>query len=88
MSAVIPEQGSATVSLSDAARILGVGKSTAYELVKRGEFPIYVITIGNKIRVPLVHIERFLLGDGFPSAEDRPDPALVGSGRGNLEGAA
>lgn len=60
---VIPETGAATVTLERAAEILGIGRSTAFELVRRGEFPVRVVEIGRRRMVPLVHIERFLLGD-------------------------
>lgn len=54
--------GCATVSLADAARILGVHRSTAWELYRRGEFPIPVLRIGTRLRVSLVQLGRFLEG--------------------------
>lgn len=60
---VIPEQGSATVSLADAARILGISRSTAYELDARGKFPVRVLKIGSRRKVARVHLEQFLLGE-------------------------
>ena len=51
----------ATVSLSQAAEVLGVHRSTAWELYKRGEFPVPVLHIGNRLRVTKLHLERFLL---------------------------
>lgn len=35
-----------------AARVLGVGRTVAYELVRRGEWPTPVIRVGHQIRVP------------------------------------
>lgn len=52
----------ATVSLAEAAKILGVHRSTAWELWKRGDFPIPVLQIGSRLRVPKAHLERFLSG--------------------------
>lgn len=51
----------ATVSLAEAARVLGVHRSTAWELFKQGEFPLPVLRIGHRLRVTKVHLERFLL---------------------------
>jgi predicted DNA-binding transcriptional regulator AlpA len=35
-----------------AAAILGVGRSSAYELMRRGEWPTPVVRLGRIIRVP------------------------------------
>lgn len=53
----------ATVSLAEAATILGVHRSTAWELWKRGEFPVPVLKLGSRLRVPKAHLERLLAGD-------------------------
>ena len=47
----------ATVSLVEAARVLGIHRSTAWDLHKRGEFPVPVL----QVRVAKVHLEQFLL---------------------------
>ncbi|WP_063047383.1 helix-turn-helix domain-containing protein [Nocardia pseudovaccinii] len=39
-----------TVSVPDAARLLGVGKSTVYAAVKSGGVP--AIRVGNRVRIP------------------------------------
>lgn len=41
-----------TVDIVTAARILGVGRTVAYELVHQGTWPTPVIHVGRKIRVP------------------------------------
>lgn len=51
----------ATVSLAEAATVLGIHRSTAWELHRRGVFPIPVLQIGSRLRVSKVHLERFLL---------------------------
>jgi len=51
----------ATVSLSEAAQILGVHRSTAWDLHRRGEFPLPVLAVGKRLRVAKVHLESFLL---------------------------
>lgn len=44
----------------DAARILGMGRSTAYELAKRGEFPVRVLQLGTKKRVSRADLLNYL----------------------------
>jgi hypothetical protein len=42
----------ATVDLMTAARILGIGRTTAYKLAGAGEFPCRVERVGGSYRVP------------------------------------
>ena len=49
---------SLTVSVAEAAEMLGVSTWLYYERVKTGEVPF--IKIGRRIRVPLAQLERFL----------------------------
>jgi len=42
----------ATVDLMTAAAALGLGRTRAYQLVQRDEFPCRVIRIGDTYRVP------------------------------------
>jgi excisionase family DNA binding protein len=59
-----------TLSVKDAAKLLGIGRNSAYEAVRRGEIP--AIRIGRRCIVPRVALERLLgeiaaSGDaGFP----------------------
>jgi len=55
-----------TVNVEEAGQILGIGRNSAYEAVRRGEIP--VIKIGKLLRVPVVALERML-------AEARPIPS-------------
>lgn len=41
-----------TVDIVTAARILGVGRTVAYELVREGGWPTPILHVGRKIRVP------------------------------------
>jgi excisionase family DNA binding protein len=50
----------ATISLAQAAQVLGIHRSTAWDLYRRGEFPIPVLKIGNRLRVTKAHLEDFL----------------------------
>jgi predicted DNA-binding transcriptional regulator AlpA len=54
----------ATVSLTEAAKVLGVHRSTAWDLYRRGEFPTPVLQVGHRLRVTKVHLRRYLLGGG------------------------
>lgn len=56
-----PEQQ--TVSLPYAGRVLGIGKSTAYELAARGEFPVRVLQLGRKKLVSRSELDAFLAGE-------------------------
>lgn len=62
------------VSLPDAAKMLGIGNSTAYELVGRGEFPVTVRKVGKAYRIPRSELEAFV-GIGTASApQPQPEP--------------
>lgn len=50
--------------LLDAAPLLRIGRSTAYELAKRGEFPVEVLKIGHQYKVRTVDLRRYLGLDG------------------------
>lgn len=54
----------ATYSVAEAAQRLGVSKGYAYELIKRGEFPAPVRTVGTRLVVVRADLERFIGGDG------------------------
>ena len=45
-------RASATVDLMTAAAALGLGRTKAYELARRDEFPCRVIRIGETYRIP------------------------------------
>ena len=47
-----------TVSVKEAAHLLGIGRSAAYEAVRSGEIPS--IKIGRRILIPMRAIERML----------------------------
>lgn len=42
----------ATVDLVTAARALGIGRTTAYQLARAGELPVPVLRLGARYRVP------------------------------------
>lgn len=51
----------ATISVEQAARLLGLGRQTAYDLANRGELP-GAVRLGRRILVRRKMIEDFLAG--------------------------
>jgi excisionase family DNA binding protein len=56
------EQEKQTLTVEEAARVLGVGRNKAYEAAHRGEIPI--IKIGKRILVLKEPLRRMLTGQG------------------------
>ena len=50
-----------TYTVSEAAKVLGIGRSAAYEAARSGEIP--TIRIGKRILVPLPALKRLLEQD-------------------------
>ncbi len=48
------------VSIMTAARALGLSRTYAYELAKRGDFPCRIIRIGTTYRVPTAELRKLL----------------------------
>jgi hypothetical protein len=61
----------ATVDLMTGARILGIGRTKAYELARNGEFPCLVIRVGDLYRLSTPDLLR-LLGLGAANADVPP----------------
>jgi len=61
-------RANATVDLMTAARALGLGRTKAYELARRDDFPCRVIRIGDTYRVPTPGLLELL---GVPPEEPR-----------------
>jgi len=57
----------AVLDLPAAARLLGVGRTLAYELVRNGEWPTPIIRIGKLIRVPTRPLLDLLEGNVGPA---------------------
>lgn len=62
------------VDLPTAARALGLGRSTAYELARRREFPCRVLQVGSSYRVATADLLR-VLGIDISSREQSPPAA-------------
>ncbi len=50
----------ATIGLPTAARALGLGRTKAYELAKRDQFPCRILRIGSTYRIPTAALLRYL----------------------------
>jgi excisionase family DNA binding protein len=59
--------GPPTLDVGTAAGPLGISRSYAYELVKRGKFPCRVIQVGSRYRVPRTALLALL--EGSPTGE-------------------
>ena len=55
------------ISVRDAARRLGIGETTAYEWVRRGELP-GLVRLGGRWYVRAAVLERFIVGEDEPAA--------------------
>jgi excisionase family DNA binding protein len=56
-----------TLDIDDVAPLLGINRSTAFELIRRGTFPLPVIRLGRRIVVSRKAVEDLL---GEPSGDD------------------
>lgn len=52
------------IDIVEAGKQLGIGRSLAYELAKRGEFPVRVLRIGRLYRVSQSELDAYLAGGG------------------------
>ena len=63
------------VDLLTAAAALGIGRTTAYELVRRGRWPTPVLRLGRRIRVPTAALRELLsLSTANPAVQTRVTP--------------
>jgi hypothetical protein len=63
----------ASLSLIEAAALLGIGRTHAYSLEAAGEFPVPVLHLGRVIRVPTAPLLD-LLGLPVPTPHTAPAP--------------
>ena len=50
------------LSIEEAAKILGIGKNTAYKMVDAGSLPVVRIGAGRNLKVPTARLLREVLG--------------------------
>lgn len=63
----------ALLDVPDAARVLGIGRSLAYELVRRGEWPTSVLRFGRLIKIPSGPLLRLVETGGAAGASESND---------------
>ncbi len=63
------------VSVEEAALLLGEARSTVYRAVKAGTFPLPVVRIGARIRIPRMAIDRLIAGEDPPFSNRRLSPS-------------
>ena len=49
-----------TVGIEEAAALLGIGRTLAYDLARQGRFPVRVLRLGRIYRVPKRELDRLL----------------------------
>ncbi len=62
-----------------AAKVLGIGRSLAYDLVRRGDWPTPVLHVGKLIKIPREPLIRLIEGPGtadVPAADASVDARL------------
>ena len=73
MTTVEHDEAPIAVDLLTAARMLGIGRTMAYRLVREGEWPTPLLRIGKLIRVPMDPLRELLRqGREAPSASVAP----------------
>jgi predicted DNA-binding transcriptional regulator AlpA len=60
------------VNVETAARALGCGRTLAYDLARRGEFPCRVLRLGSRWVVPTADLLRVIGLANEPPTNDRP----------------
>ena len=74
MTALQPTTARRTYDADEAFALLGMARSTGFDLIKRGQFPAPVIRAGRRIYIPKEPLDRLLSGRTASNA-DAPDVA-------------
>lgn len=72
----------ASTDLVTAASVLGIGRTTAYAMARRGVFPVPVRRVGRRYRVPLAPILRLLALDCDQPTVTAPEDVVAGAAAG------
>ena len=68
----------AGLDLPEAARMLGVGRTLAYQLVREGQWPTPVVRVGRLIKIPTRPCSSFSAPHDSGPPVQSPVPATVG----------
>jgi hypothetical protein len=49
-----------TTDLETAASVLGIGRTLAFDLVKRDEFPVRLLRLGRRVLIPVGDLLKYL----------------------------
>lgn len=63
-----------TLDIVTAARLLGIGRTTAYQLARNGQFPVPLLRIGGGYRVPTAPLLTLL---GLDTRTDAAPPTTA-----------
>lgn len=78
MTSSMPGTGRATLTVPEAAQVLGIGRDAAYRAVARDEIPH--LRVGRRILVPVAALER-MLGVDNPAVQAAPGETTTDSKR-------
>jgi excisionase family DNA binding protein len=77
----VPWPARAFLSIEETSVLLGISRATVYRSVQRGDFPIPVVQLNGRLRVPRLAVERLMNGTAPASQSDVPDrSSLLPSG--------
>ena len=76
----------ATLTLPQAARLLGIGRTHAYTLAAHGQFPVPVLHLGHVVRIPTAPLLALLgLPTPIPHSVPGPDAPTPAPDRGGAD---
>ncbi len=58
-----------TYTVPEFAKLMGLGRSLVYQLVKEGRMPVPVIRLGKRIVVPRAAVDKLLCAEEKPQQE-------------------
>ena len=58
-----------TITVEQAAVMLGISRTTAYQLIRQEHFPVIVIRLGRRIVISLHALEALLQGEQTPGSD-------------------
>ena len=61
---MVRDDGNLTLTISETAKLLGLGRHACYEAARRGDIP--TVSLGRRILVPVEALKRMLAETGRP----------------------
>lgn len=75
----VPPPGRPLLSVEETAVLLGEDRTTIYRSIKRGDFPLPVLRINGRMRIPWRAVERLLEGWRGPECSPKQDEPAIES---------